>query len=341
MKFNDGVVPDQENYQLSDSNIHDQELCSSSTTHQRCICSPNQLFIVQLLSCINNFLFRQALVLILVVSVHVEAIDIKSNLSTLLHEDVVELEGLFHKLVFNDHFAYTLLGGKAVSLSSCFDEVPWEKILKGSKQGIIFWHKWETWIKHRSQFQSKHFLLFKEKSNYLDNVSLIFLINKKLFTETFKKYQKTFDYILGHQTSPEKILEDLESGNTTLQSAFLGNEILLGIMLGYGEHNASLYSRRDELYRTRGYSKLMLKKPKPSEGFETIEDEIQYLHNVLSFYDTQGPLLVFNSVNFAADPSHPETITLIEKYRRLGQEISQTYKDKNFLEVTLSLLTAE
>ncbi|WP_068466615.1 hypothetical protein, partial [Candidatus Protochlamydia phocaeensis] len=265
---------------------------------------------------------------------------IQANVQDLLDqiplEDKEDIRSIFKQFIYKDHFGYTILGDKPISLSGHFTLTPWQNILSGDKNGGIFWKKWSTWKKYSSLFSMKHFLLIEEKSLNFPDIKFVILINKTSFLNTLKKHKILFDKILGFDISPQNLLEDIESGRATLQATIQNSEILWGVLLGYGEHNACLYERRDEICRFKGQSKLKLKYFFPSVSFQSLEEEKEYLWDKLqSFEDQDDSLSIINSVNFAADLTHPETKLLKKKYAELKKKVIFTFSDGDILEIAL------
>ena len=122
------------------------------------------------------------------------------------------------------------------------------------------------------------------------------------------------------------------------------NQMLWGILLGYGVHNAKLYYKRDKLEQfinSEILPKIPEKKPIPTKNFSSIEEEYEYLNSKLQLFGEHiySPLLV-RTLHFVADLEHSETKTLKKKYRDLRGKISAIYAKGDFLEITLSKLTS-
>ncbi len=163
-----------------------------------------------------------------------------------------------------------------------------------------------------------NFIFFEEDAVDLPNIKFIFLINKMEFIKKIKEYQQLFNDILKCSVTPEKMLTDIESGRLKFQDAIKNSELLLGILLGFGEHNARLYERRQKLERPKKTEQLLLKSIIPQPNFSTVEEEIDYLNSLLlPFGDYNYSPIYAPIVHFVADHSHPETILLDVKYKKL------------------------
>ncbi len=249
------------------------------------------------------------------------ALDKMANapLSRIPLEDRVRLESLFYKIFNEDHGAYALFGDKPVALSSYFKVTPWENIIE---LGILrandetFNRKWKTWEKYRHLFKIKDFILIKEDSKLID-INNIIIINKENFIKAVNNNLSLFERILGHSFNPKEVLKNIESRKTTFVDSIENNQVLWGILLGYGKHNAILYSRWKRPIRN-----------KSSLQYKSIGDY---------FYTP----LIMNSVYFNGSPQHPESLELMEKYRKQRGDISSIYSQGNLLEISLSKLVSE
>jgi hypothetical protein len=253
-----------------------------------------------------------------------------TNVSTILQEipdkDRQEICSLFSFLVKEDHFAYTLFGDKAVSISGHFTLTPWENTLERIQSDAIFWKKWQTWEKYKNLFTFKNYLVLNENHPSKNlQVSHIIIINKKAFLKTVYQHLPLFESILGHKIVPEQLLSNIESGKASFRNSISNNEMLWGILLGYGKHNAILYNRRERDY----FNNAVLSSP-----------ALEYSTIKLKGCGDYGyyPFLI-GSVYFVGDLDHAETVALRQKYRKLRGEISAIYAKGDFLEITLSKLT--
>jgi len=112
------------------------------------------------------------------------------------------------------------------------------------------------------------------------------------------------------------------------------NEILLGILLGYGQHNAELFDQRLKLSKFLDQSHPIIK----GSSAERNEKKIAKKLSPLSGY-TYFPLWKVHPVQCAADVSRPESRRLKEKYTVLRQKINALYeRNENLLELVLERL---
>jgi hypothetical protein len=262
--------------------------------------------------------------------------DVTGILSLISEKDQETIRSLFYTLVISDHFAYTLFGNKPVSLSGDFTITPINNTLIGCSSGGCFWNKWRVWNQYRNLFEINNYILIDEPSEIYKDIHFVVLINKKLFIKTVKENSSLFKKILHSPINPEKMLEDIESNRLSFQQSIKNHELLWGILLGYGKHNAKLYSDRHELLKLK---KGGLNSPL---SFNEIEKKIDDLNQKLQpFGDHHYSPLILHSVHCVADPSHSETIQLKQIYHKWRGKISAIYAKGDFLTITLSQLTAE
>ena len=81
--------------------------------------------------------------------------------------DLVDIEVLFRKLVFEDDFGYTLFGGKPISIAGYFTERQLGNILWGHSERFPVGPLWKTWSKYQESFVGMNFLLLNEPHSSL------------------------------------------------------------------------------------------------------------------------------------------------------------------------------
>lgn len=264
---------------------------------------------------------RVILLFLFIVFINLEGTNIRKFLDEISSEDRLVLCSLFSSLI-EDHFAYTLFADKPVSLSAHFVLTPWENTLEKISPDGLFWKKWKVFQSYQNRLPLKNFILIQEPSKTKNwQIANIILINKQAFIKTLKRHLKIFESVLGHKVNPQEMLKNIEEGKIAFADSINDNQMLWGILLGYGSHNAALYNKQDREYLNLGdftkYSQISL---------EPIGD---YHYS---------PLRI-GSVYFAGDLQHPETKALQQKYQNLRGKISAIYAQGDFLEITLSKLT--
>jgi hypothetical protein len=274
--------------------------------------------------------------------------DVKAVLNEMPLEHKERLVKLFYSLMNDNHFAYTLLGDKPVSFASEYIITPLDEIKTMRRTGGVFWNEWKIWEMYKEQFPSKHYLLLTENIFYRP-IRAIVLINKKAFVQKVDQHIDIFRKILGPHVTGEGLLLQIEKQQKFF-SPIQNNQLLIGILLGYGVHNAKLFERRNEIIlfaldRDNPYQKRLPKRPfkppEPAAAFSSLEEENEFLKlHLRPFSNYHYSPIILKSVNFMADPNHPETKALKEKYQELRSRIAAIYATGNFLEINLSQLTS-
>jgi hypothetical protein len=103
------------------------------------------------------------------------------------------------------------------------------------------WHSFKAYQHH---FSFKNYV-FDERITIFPKgkVIQIFLINKKVFRDCIHQHQELFQEILGETIDGSQLLNEIEKGKH-LMDLIKENEILLGVLLGYGEESSRLYVKR-------------------------------------------------------------------------------------------------
>lgn len=251
--------------------------------------------------------------------------------------DRVALEVFFRRIVSKVDFGYTIFGSKPVSITGYFDPLPAENILVDKGENGIIRDGWEVWKRFRFLFPMKDYLFLEEASDVVSTLTEIILVNKLAFTETVNANLDLFRKVLRKEVSAEKMLAELEKGQTRLCDLLGRHEGLLGIVLGYGRENALLYQRRMELNIHNPWPQFSLSKITPKKGHQTLEEEIAFLRD-LDVVEEHHMLRPIELPAFFGIKESTESKELIEQYRATEAKILQFYYSKDFLKHTLTRL---
>lgn len=265
---------------------------------------------------------------------------VDTALCQLSEEDKKYLNAIFHILVDSDQFAYTLFGDKPVSLSGHYLVLPYDTGLRGIIFRRDFWRAWSIWKRVQTKLPISNYIFIEEAAyNFTENgMKFIFFINKDSFVRVVDQNIEIFNSVLGHRTNGQQLLAQMEAANAFMP-IILNDQTLLGILLGYGKHNAQLYARRDNLRRNKlsgALPRIVL-----SRGFSTLKDEEEFLNQQLqpaASYDFDAQTIA--PVQFAADLTHQETKHLQKKYSQMRQKIcSMMVDNEKFLALILTQMT--
>ena len=195
---------------------------------------------------------------------------------------------------------------------------------------------WEVWKKYKSFFPSSHFVILENRDT--ECVTIV-TINKYNFLKKVEENIDIFKDVLGAHVTPSIILDNCLKSSNIFKEVLKNNEVLLGILLGFGRHNAQLFSRKMEIEREINNQKLSLTNKIPSCGFSTLEEEYRYINEKLTDFNEIGtpdlnPILM-PIPGFAADHNHPETQQLKVEYTEQYKKIIKKCQSEKFLETIL------
>ncbi len=253
----------------------------------------------------------------------------KNGIEHTLHLPVKDREkicGLMQKLFAEDSFAYVLLGNKPMCRGSYQTPLPfhgWANFyysFLGHYQTLR--DGWITWEKYRHLFPS--FNLWAEKSELYPGWTSILLVNEKQFNIVVANNRKDFEGILQREIVDGSQLLKEAKNSSLIDEALQSHQVLLGITLGYGRENSWKFLESCETLIPAGFV---------WDEQEDIPDEIPEDIPSTDFY-----LLWFSCPSFAGDPHSEESMELKTNYLLTKQRVMKYYKDKDFLEATLSLL---
>lgn len=294
---------------------------------------------------LDRMIFRYVIFLVLLTAVHSHIfgnLNVREVLNTIPQDEKETLKLLFYDLFNENNFSYTLFGDKPMSLAGYFT-TSLDHSGAPMDEDISFWNKWELWKKYAHAFPTTKYLLIEEPREK-DGAKQIYFINKKYFIKKVDQNLNLFQKEFGKNITGSILLRNIENNSKTLY-LFDNKPGLLGVLLGYGKHNSFLFDKRNKLspfvYR-KELPEIPVKIPNPSEGFSSLKEEFNSYFSILTHFGDVGySPLVIESVHFVADKTHPETITLQQKYRKMRGNISAIYSSGDFLEITLSKLTEE
>jgi|SRR5579862_1888730 len=263
--------------------------------------------------------------------------DILKNLSLKEYE---ELKLLFHYLFAEREFGYTLLGDKPMSF--CLAPVCSVAVSTGEdifkicfknridlRNALFFLNNLQ-----KSKIKPNYILIVLETRGYPDYV---FFINRSAFAQVFNSNIGAFKRAFGHKITCESFLEAFQNERIDLDEFFQEHD-LLGIMFGYGRHNAQLFERRQMLVCGRTKIPYTLR-PKPSRAFSTVEEEIGFLNQHLKLIHSNDlGLSKLDQVHFAADHDSLETKKLRKHYRATRQKLTNLFSNENWFEMILEKL---
>jgi hypothetical protein len=180
---------------------------------------------------------------------------------------------------------------------------------------------WYAFKKNEATFPHPNFI-FNEKVYVDDSLELldIYIINKKALIKCLSLHSDLFKQILGMTFTPTKFLTDLENGQL-LPSLIQNNDILLGLLLGFGEEASRAFS----------------------ETQKDVEGSAPAWSETYSGIDARQPAgCKIYSIGFMGNPKSYEIRKLISVYDAELEEIWKVYKkEKDPLKMALKRLCGE
>lgn len=262
------------------------------------------------------------------------------------NSDKERLEYFFRESIGWGCFGYALLGQKPMALDivekTSFASFSTFKHAISPRR-IKYMKGFETWKKYEKFFPMSRFTFLYEKDER-DNV-LILLINKKSFIQKVRQHAQDFKTILKRETNGETLLEE-GARKPLLSSVFMNHEALIGIMLGYGKDNAYFFHQRSQLgsdkEKIEFCEKFQLDSAWTDEEFEEFRKKFASVGWISSYITGShlNDLELIALPGFLAVFASPETQDLRREYLETKKAIIEYYKDKDFLETTLKLLTS-
>lgn len=264
----------------------------------------------------------------------------KADIHQIPPRDLRNIQYLFQELIDAHDFSYAIFGSKPMSLADYCLKVPddlpihrWMRsqyFLRRAKASL------EAWYKYRDEFDLKDFIFLDEETDLFQCLVLV-LINKKNMIRVLNEHESLFKEELGDAFTPESFLEKLEKREISLAKATHNNDRLLGIMLGYGVRNATLFQERFDLLRALSKIK--------NENFpkdEILTTKLETLESQVGCFSELDADAIIPPLYFLADVSHPESIALREQYEQERQHIIEMRKQNNFMDLVLKrLVTTE
>lgn len=191
----------------------------------------------------------------------------------------------------------------------------------------------KLWQKLKISAENKEFpLIIIEHKNYIHFIC----INRRAFLNVVNENISLFRYILGSTLTAEGLLSGLIKEKDQFYNV-LNNDVLIGILLGYGTDNAILYAR-EECIRVSKANAKKTQSLKPSFGFSTISEEARIIEQMLSSSHSFKPLDDYQLPYFGCVSDSDETQTLMSNYKKNKEALLQAVKSDTFLENTLQKL---
>lgn len=273
-------------------------------------------------------------------------------LQRLSPEERSSLEEFFHHILIEQSLAFVLLGSKPMSFShyytlashfpkshSIYDTVyPFLAAIHPNNMRIK--RGAEVWQKYKHFFPSPNFILSTYHSPDKTTVTVV-LINRKNFLKKLEHHWADFSALLGPDMTPQLLLQKCQQDLPIIEEVLKNSDLPLGITLGFGRKNAELFQSRSkiEVSKQSNFSPLEKLERSPSEGFTSLEAELEALSQLLQPVGiVPGEPLHYLGLmppGFVGDKNDIETKELIATYSKEYREISTLFKEDDLLELAL------
>lgn len=294
--------------------------------------------------------------------------DVSSILKAMPKNDRENLEYFFREMIHTDCFGYVLFGEKPMALGSLVRKINpfacfWEKEPQKAESTAeysprlfekFFWYfndaisprrykcnkGYETWKKYEKIFPMNRFTIFCENHHHVGGENLtIILVNNSSFIQMVREHRDDFKAILNKEADGEALLKE-GSLKPLLSEVLMDHDGLIGIMLGYGRDNAFLFHQKYQIASCADTEQLgSAWTDEETAIFSKQLESISWMSEHITGSHLKD-LELISLPGFRADPSSSETQSLRRHYLKTRQAIIDYYKDKDFLEATLKILTS-
>lgn len=282
-------------------------------------------------------------------------IEIRAFLKSLSSEQQSTLYNFFRMILKDSTCGYVLFGDKPLSIEGW--PIVETKILElpGIDQDLCVQTKWlDFWSDLNLATQNKEYLFLNFDVDY--GYHHLVCINRKAFLNTVNENLVLFRYVLGPTIKAEELLNELIQSKEKFYDVLKNDNVLLGILLGYGQQNALLVSRKELLnnsfakdhredfpfiakkirFNQTKFPKLQ--STKPSLGYTSLSEETSALKKLIVTSTSLSPFKYCKIPHFGCEPSSITTNELLEKYKENRKKIVTLLKCNNILEETLKKL---
>ena len=268
----------------------------------------------------------------------IESKNILSELPyTLTSEEHSSLKLLFHELFAENELGYTLFGDKPMSF--CFPSTSVisfstkDSIFKIYKRGTLpIFNALAAWDTVKKLTNSENYIFITQEKNGFPES--IFLINKARFLQVLNENTDVLKKAYGCNATAESFLNDLITKKIKPDD-LLQQHLLLGILLGYGRHNAELFQQREDLLTGNKQIPFTISS-QSSKKFSRSQKELESLDEKLRpIYTRNSQLAVVKPINFVADQRSPETRLLVSNYKLTHKKLTALLLNEDWFPLIL------
>ena len=270
-------------------------------------------------------------------------------------EDRKVLGSLFEQLISNSTCGYTLFGNKPISFIGFSTRFSQSDFWFQDKVKLLINVGLPVLNKYKEKIDNGNFVIHDEQAG---EERIICLINKKAVLDAVRPRIKIFQHYLGSEISPEYVLDLITNEKNNIFNVLNENSALLGILFGYGCHNAVMFHQREIIQNTistlrippwkcsipgnvgakinsnvlGGRLRVSFDPPlqiESSSGFCSLEEELAFLNERLE--PSKFPNENFSSISpfgFYCDNQDPETDVLLVRCEEVRQKLATMMASK-------------
>lgn len=166
-------------------------------------------------------------------------------------QESIVLKQFFREMLENSEGGYVLFDAKPVCIN-CYT-VEDDFIQKDSKHLTSVLLREGALVLKNKKFKEQNILIhtYNNNDSFVKNYVHILFINKKLFLDAVQKNLSLFQYVLGPEITPEKLLTKLTDPEETFHGVLKCDKVLIGILLGFGTQNSLYVARVEDLENAR------------------------------------------------------------------------------------------
>lgn len=272
-------------------------------------------------------------------------------------QDERSLKEFVHALFFGSQGGYVLYGDKPVCTEHYTTAYSGGLFSVGHHFYSSLSEGMRVWKKLGLSCESPQFLFVSKQRDPEGLDTRLLVINKEAFKRVFEEHAVFFRYHLGSQLTAEQLLNELVYGQEDFFSILKHDNVLIGLLLGFGMENALVVSRtenmRDALFKeTKNKFSIVNHLPfvksqgdfsppfkssllKPSIGFSSLEEEIQTLEKQTRFasiaLEKYAPQITFGRVS-----DSPYNMGLVGRYEETQLKLIHLLDQPDYLEAVLS-----
>ena len=256
------------------------------------------------------------------------ALNIDERLKEISFKERVYLNHFFYRYISMDQLGYVLFFNDKPTALTVIDvkreNVPYPAKL--ADKG------WEVWKKHEHLFPHPDFIFCEEKQRNSKYFHLI-VVNKKALLKALTEHEDRFTEVLDgmfqaafkEPFSPTLFIEKLENMKR-IKPLILGDQALLGILMGYGEESSLAYK-----YRKTESADVK----KQRERIPAIPKKM-LIHGKGGV--TNAKLFGIQSVVWSGNPESEEIQALAATYEKQCIELRRMFRRKSCLKPVLEAL---